>query len=650
MSTVLRASMSEIAQLARVRREVVSVWRSRHAQSGQPFPAPVASESGQDRFDVTEVARWLADTGRGNNPDAVADAAAYAVPGPDVDLRTPRLQDGLAALLALLHLTEGELVASTEPAAAAQYDPDDAFLAAEVRGLGPDRAAVRDYADRLSEAAFGPAPAMERLLVMPGSPRPSTRLSAQASELLVGLLAALLPAGDRPTLVDVLGSELALRLAQSRAGELDVVLAEPATRERRMLHRRLVAHDVQVRVEAGPAADVHFLHVPVIAEGPAVLDLIDDIALGLKDQQRAVVLAPAALLTDVLGDQRLDAVRAGVLRTGTVRAIVRLPAGHVPDRSREALAVWVLGLDPDGVPANERRIAVVDLSNERLAPRNTAQVRADVLAAMAPADLARRRSFAVARLLPTSRLLGARGSLVQPRLETPGAGADVAGEVSRLRRDKRSGVDVLADLELAQASAQPLVPVTVEEALRRDWLRAVPGNRLDVEVANDPAGAPAIGMAELTGHAPVGSRTVDRLTFLGGHPAARLTLAGDVVFSTAPPAAWVDPLGGSVVQSPARMLRIRPEQSSGLAPAVIAGAITRQPLYARVWRRWILPRLPEGQQEPLARALIDVADERAALRRRLDELDRLEQMLLDGVAAGAIALHHRPDAPPDKET
>ena len=71
-------SMPEIAQLARVRRPVVSMWRSRSAGSDSPFPTVVDKQKGQEFFDVNEVGSWLARTGRGNNPEAKSDAPGHA--------------------------------------------------------------------------------------------------------------------------------------------------------------------------------------------------------------------------------------------------------------------------------------------------------------------------------------------------------------------------------------------------------------------------------------------------------------------------------------------------------------------------------------------------------------------------------------------
>ncbi|MGV2384735.1 MAG UNVERIFIED_CONTAM: hypothetical protein LOD86_05635, partial [Thermobifida fusca] len=58
-------SMPEIAELAGVRRPVVTTWRRRHPD----FPAPVGHRGGKPQFDAGEVVDWLVATGRGDRGD-----------------------------------------------------------------------------------------------------------------------------------------------------------------------------------------------------------------------------------------------------------------------------------------------------------------------------------------------------------------------------------------------------------------------------------------------------------------------------------------------------------------------------------------------------------------------------------------------------
>ena len=80
-----------------------------------------------------------------------------------------------------------------------------------------------------------------------------------------------------------------------------------------------------------------------------------------------------------------------------------------------------------------------------------------------------------------------------------------------------------------------------------------------------------IGPSEVLGEAAIGSRRIDLLTFAAAYPSGRLTEPGDVVVSASPRVgAIVDTEGGSVVQAPARVLRITAAGRSHFLPAVLA--------------------------------------------------------------------------------
>jgi hypothetical protein len=143
-------TLQDVADLARVRRPVVSVWRRRRRARGEDAPFPVAVEraGGVERFDREEVVAWLERTGRGNNPEHGLDAPALSVPD-DVEL------DDVVTLLTWHVLTGEELTGSSQAAreeAAALVDPADALLLREIRRLRPSTAALR-FVDDLVEAS-----------------------------------------------------------------------------------------------------------------------------------------------------------------------------------------------------------------------------------------------------------------------------------------------------------------------------------------------------------------------------------------------------------------------------------------------------------------------------------------------------------------
>ena len=149
-TTPLLIDLAGVARLADVRRPVASVWRSRYASGADPFPRAVSSDRGRPLFDVLSIAEWLARTGRGNNRDAVADAAASATP-PGFDVSDPAHVAAVDALLTV-HAASGLTVGGLSPdeltAHAAAVDPDDTCLVSEIRAVG---AGWAEWADLLAD-------------------------------------------------------------------------------------------------------------------------------------------------------------------------------------------------------------------------------------------------------------------------------------------------------------------------------------------------------------------------------------------------------------------------------------------------------------------------------------------------------------------
>lgn len=662
----LELTLGDTALLARVQRPVASMWRTRSAGTDLPFPDPVNRVGAEERFSLGSVVDWLEATGRGRNPEVRGDAAAFASP-PGISLREPTVHGGLTALLCLKALTDRDLQSLGDEdvrSLALATDPADQLLLAEIHELGETLRPLAAYADAVSDAAYGPARALERLLAQHSrSPAYAEvgRLAAPAHDLVSVFATSLGRAlGTDPAIyVDAStgGSDLVLRVAQAEPdGIADLLLLDAGAAGRRLLLRRLRSLERHVRcVEelppAGPA--VVIAHHPVESRGLAVreqaLDAIDELALALPEGQRALVLAPASLLIDRLTDRGLQQLRARVLRTGRVRAVVRLPAGLAPHRSREALALWVLSPDGPGQSVEDRRTAVADVSGAPLTGLIIDQLRDDVLAALAPPALARARSFALCRLVATSVVLAQSGGLIPFGAAAPQRlidGRHAAVKIDQLR-SRGNAADPLGRVTVEVVNGRGLVPLTLGQAVEQRIVWVISGNREGF--ALDPRGSlPVIGLPELTGAVPTGSRCLDRLEFLGSQSAARLTEPGDVVFSSgAEPRAVVDIEGGSAVQFPARILRIDPLLGEGLCSEVVAHAINSRTGHGTSWRSWLLPRVGDGQAAPLTSALSALAADRAALRQRLDELDQLRDAVINAVTTGALALTSAPDPKDD---
>lgn len=140
-------TLQDIADIAHVRRPVVSMWRSRRRSHGDTirFPDVAAVRANVEYFERDAVTAWIERTGRGNNAEFAQDAHAAAVPD-DVSL------DEIAAMLTVAVLTDTELASLDNDDLvdlADGCDPDDAFLFTEVDALSGRSHDVAVYVDGL---------------------------------------------------------------------------------------------------------------------------------------------------------------------------------------------------------------------------------------------------------------------------------------------------------------------------------------------------------------------------------------------------------------------------------------------------------------------------------------------------------------------
>lgn len=699
----LRLTLADVAELAHVRRPVVSVWRRRHATGPTPFPAPVrravavAGRSGSDAllFRASDVADWVETSGLGNNRAFRADVALRAVlddeSGPECDVAFA----GLTALLRLkTYVSEplASLDADHVLDLADELDPDDDVLYAEVEALGEHLDRFAALADLAAGSAYTPGAAVEALLAdrfRAGRVELSRSALAPAALALVADLAGAVGGDHVETGVTVeravadpypgCGDLLAAVLGRGEVVESPTAHV-PTGDAHRLVRRRLGAHGWSVRpLEAesvsrtpGPRElPLVVTQVPSVGSGTlddvAVLDLVDDLVLGLADGQYALVIGPASALIDGSSSPEAESARSALLRTNRLRAAVLLPAGLLVERSRERLALWVLGDGDPGLDIAERWMTVADLSGvspvRGALPRGVVEdLVTDVVAALGTREDVARHAFRYSRFVRTRELLAARGSLVEvARPVEPVARDDGGAAVSRavelvdgIDGDSRPALGV----KVERGDAEPARRVRLGSVVEGGVVRRVPGNRLDdADVrapGDDPAGeSRVLGVPELLGDVEVGARVVDRLGFAARYPAGRLTEPGDVVFCTTPrPAAIVDTAGFSVVAFPARVLRLRargPGERPGavgpgvlLVPEVLARDVAAQARGTR-WRSWDVRLVPADQADDVVAALERVRARRAAARAELARLEELEQVLVDGVTTGVVRM--RKDEP-----
>src|SRR6266704_1797399 len=163
----LLISMPEIAELAGVRRPVVTVWRRRYNGS---FPRPVAGDASRPLFDAHAILEWLAATGRVDRGAIEPDLRQHALWHLGSQLKRGDLIAFATALICLRGLDDDEsLRADGEWSQilvdrARRVDPSDLFLRSEIDALPADAAWLVTAVDELVEAAWGCRPAFERLL------------------------------------------------------------------------------------------------------------------------------------------------------------------------------------------------------------------------------------------------------------------------------------------------------------------------------------------------------------------------------------------------------------------------------------------------------------------------------------------------------
>lgn len=663
-------SMSDIARLAKVRRPVVTIWRRRKAHGPDPFPEPVNPGAPEPRFDATEIAAWLARTGLGNNPAVTDDVAAHARPDPahlitDFDAK-------VSALLTLATLTGVSLTESAPEDLldlADDVDPHDEFCYREIEAAHQNLELLAHTA-QVADASYSAANAVEESLQEARRRAPSLphALSRPALTLLADLAIALHEAGDGEmhfadpaTQAGDLLSAVRERLPEqipAVAHTPEVTTAVGRGTLRRLLSGGWGRRRLSAELGAAPAAVV--LTQVGDDDGPqaSALDLlrqIDDIALELQASQRAVIVGPAQVLIDRLADREADNLRAHLLRLDRVRSIIRLPAGSIPRRHNQSMAVWVLGPTHPDVPAERRWTTVSDLTDIGLTPAVLIDVVNDTLAAMGNEQTVRSHAFHYSRRVAARSVIAADGPLI-PGPTTPpprpaGSGAQTAVRLTtvaeRLDAEQVEPIGPAISIHHAPAptTRRRSAHETIEHWLDERVLELIAGHRLNPEPTGT-TGIPVLGPEQVTaGTLTPAKAHIALLTLAEDYPAARLTEPGDVVFTTTGGLrAAIDTEGGAIVTYPARILR----PGVALDPHLLARALNRHGTAGgRSWRQVTVRPVPDSQRKALREAMAAVDNAHRQAHARIEALNELRDRLLDGVAARVLQFDTSNTTPPE---
>ncbi|SCE69705.1 N-6 DNA methylase [Micromonospora chokoriensis] len=662
-------TLTEVAEFAEVRRPTASNWRRRHPD----FPRAVREEGQSALFDAAAVARWL--DARPLPPAVLAaEADERLMTYGDVFRRGLELR----SLGALRNTVRGDRLLAVALALAALRVLTAAPLTMDGLSEGIRRVAaegrtaeaealdrsLRDLPDGTQlllkvvndlVPSVGGGRAVERLLTQADRLGATNRQDA-TPETVCRLIAALMGSAAGLTVLDPaagLGSLLlplveAVKPVGVQAADLDAAKVD-------LLRFRLICHGLKACVrrgnslfdESSSVADVVVVdppftpfdrytdNVPVTAE---LTPWAEAAVRFLRPEGRAYLLVPLPAL-------RSARVRPGGLHPlgadGALRAVIQLPRRLHSFRVGVEFALLVYGNAPDGY---RRPDDVLFCDADRFAATGADGWFSEV------ADWVRNPDDAPAEftcwgeargsLMPTDRLTGLRSATFQ---------------LARLREAQRAVHRF--EPELADV---PVEPMSRGYRTVGELFRVLPGHKAnDKRIRkNDPTGLPVIGVAELTGVVPVGSRSIGTLDV---SEAAQVTHPGDVVMLGGDKIrAMVDKAGGSIVLSPARVIRIpgfadyqqHPVDREGIArphpgmtPRVLV-ALLMAPrnadratggLVRRVdLSRLELPRLETEEVVRLDEVLATFEARRRRAVEHLTAIDAVQAALVAGIADGAL--------------
>jgi N-6 DNA Methylase len=682
----LLMSMTEIAELAKVRRPVVTTWRRRH----RDFPAPAGGDAAQPLFHPRQVADWLIGTGRADRDQVEPELSLYTLTGLVGQYPGTDLVAAVTALICLRYLAD-----ENEPLAdgtdqvlavlreqASVIDPNDLLLLAEVAAIPPAAGWLPALVDELIEAAWGCRQAFERIMTARNRFRAGTLSASAVSPALARLIAELSGARELGRRTD----SLIVTDPAAGAGDLLAAVAhvlgpdcapmftgaEADQGLARLVRRRLAVYgippadmDIHIGTELPDESgdpDVIVTQIPYRPgeerDAVDVLNSVDDVAMRMTSGRFAVVFGPAAALADDLPPFSAAArARADLLKGDMVEAIVRLPGGLVPFRPGYETALWVL---TQARHSRWRgRVLLADVSDRPLTADVGRDLAEDIITWRRDGYLpqAHRRAFGVQVEIsglvdPPRPLMTGRRPASQRERKTDAdervtlvtqCGADL----------DRLGATATADrghipTEAMAAADRPPVTEATGALVRQGRLVVRKGIRLAPADAGGSGKHVVLGAEEVLGFRRPGERRVDLEVFAQRYPNARLTEPGDVLVITTPrPGAMIDHDGYSIAEYPVRILRIPRTETEQFTPRVLASLLFadgsgRRPAgavrAADNLKEQRIPLFPVAEVRHLDALLASIDARRALAQREIDMLDELCHIVTGGLIDGTLTL------------
>ncbi|MFD8703776.1 hypothetical protein ACFV1W_14320 [Kitasatospora sp. NPDC059648] len=700
--SVLLVSMAEIAELAQVKRPVVSTWRRRYAD----FPAPAAHDAGHPLFDGQQVVGWLIATGLGNTrPGQLhAEIVLHGIAA-QADRTDPlRTVETLGALLCLRHLDERPLaddatVSTPEEARVAllrraeRMDPEDEFVLRELRAAGADVVRLAHLAEGIVEAAYGERGAHEWLLAS----RSRLRLPALTADALTAELQSLLV--DLTDLRGRLDRQGSVTLADPHAGAGDLLVAlireadapdaitalaaDPDERLARIARRRLLLAGIDefsLDVQVGQALEESLADPDlIVTQLPfqpgedrsvlAALEGIERVADLLGPGCTALALGPADALIDALPGTAESQLRSALLRSKVVEAVVALPGGVLPYRPGYRAALWVLTRGQ--VSTAEGNVLLADISAEPLSEAVRMRLAEDILLWRAEGfralDGHDPRYGRAVRVVELDRAFGgpltppgppASQILARTVTERPALIGEAEGSLERAAKAARSYDDEYGPYRggvVRRTGPRPR-RTTLGAMIAEGRVAKIKGHRLEQRHLTGGGHHVVLGPEEVTGRRAVGARCIDRLVLATAYEHVALTEPGDLVYTLAPELGlFINHDGFSVAAFPARVLRVNPHAERPLTPRVLAALLGaargtgRSPSAVRPAHRieeYELPDLDRDDVECFDALLAEGERRERMLRTQTDALAEARRLTVAGLADGTLTFGDTRHVPP----
>ena len=647
-------SMQAIADLAQVKRPVVSVWRTRYADSDRPFPVPVQEDP--LRFDAQEVAEWLTETGRGNNEHATVETPLHA------DLRARLFADPetTSALLLFSELLGEPLGGFSPEELAREYVqenlpvPADEILTGHALDKALDAGDLADV-DAIAEAAFSAKNALDLLISSftdQGAAWASEALTQQAQTILGTVCAELyrnapnrriVPAGiGGMVLVDALLPQLSEQdtpVFSYRDSLLD-------TPEGRAGWHRLRAHGyhISLHVEGGaalslepPTSELHLAAWQTPSTSDEFLSWVDNMVVALSPGDALVVLGPSTAMVDATAHHS----RTGFLRPrgsylAPLRYCAELPKGMSRFGGRRRLALWLFAEPLSAPQTDQPPMTVVGVhSGRRFDASFVSDFASDVTVSAEGRAGIRAHAFRTSVALSTERFLTQDEFTAKATERSTIDGGDLLASYWELQGEEITELRMIA----GTPDQQKILFTEATSSRAKD----IPGSRVPAQALTTPqSGAVGvIGAQEIRNPYSPRLRAIDRLLLEEVAHQAQFTEPGDVIYvaTGGSPAAIVDWTGGHVVESPARTLRcLSSELNHVLVPVVVAADICAEDRRDR--KTWHLRLVPTRQVDTVVHATTKIRRRRDEIYEELARLDKLEKTLLNGLTSSALHEDH----------